>query len=481
MRARQLGGLTPSASALALGSASASALALALGRRAVGGRALATVATMATALLGLVGAGCPEDRAASDTDATDGETLPGDRTYLLGAWTEGYDHRATTVPTPWIAATSTFTAAVAGGAGGAATRGPLAEVLVIPLDQLGIPWSAFSGPENAPGQLPAAWGDAVGRLEVLAAATDLPIVLALSPLAPTYDTLAPEARDEAGRLVLDSGANPRCYDPSKDGNQTKLRDQFAGYAVWAVGRFHPRWVVVGQRLNLYEASCGASAFTALAGYANEAARRIAALEAPPETIASVDVEDLYGLPMKAGRCQAGTRAECLATRKGLLDALSTNYIGLESYPGATLEGTAVPAQWIQGVAALRPTVPKAIVGIAVPALTMQSDRGVCQPLIASTDAIQTAFLDQAIAAADAHDMPFLVWRSVVDAGPEAIVASCPCAGDAVWCQHLDGLGPGADLRRIQLLSGLIAQDGTERDGAAIWRSLLGKPAPTGVP
>jgi hypothetical protein len=28
---------------------------------------------------------------------------------------------------------------------------------------------------------------------------------------------------------------------------------------------------------------------------------------------------------------------------------------------------------------------------------------------------------------------------------------------------------------------LIAQDGTEHDGAAIWRSLLGKPAPTRVP
>lgn len=418
----------------------------------------------------LLGACGDDDKPTSDAADTIGDALPQGRTFLLAARAEAYDAAA---QRPWTASLSSLTVP---GEAGAPPERPV-EAIIVPLDTIGIPWAAFAGPDNRPTELPAAWLAEVTRIEQLATQAGKEVILALSPLSPEYDTLAPDARDESGALVLNSAWRPSCYDPSTDGNPTKYRDQFAGYARWATERFAPRAVIVAQRLNLYEATCGATAYAALVDYAGEAARRIAASDVlidKPTSVASLDVEDLYGFPRKDGRCQTGTPADCLAGRRSLVAALEgsgIDVLGLESYPAVAFPDAAdIPRDWLARVLAVA-TRPTAIAGAELPAVSLATERGVCTPLLESSEAAQRAFLDQVLAAAAAEDMPFAAWRHLLDLQPAAVITSCPCAGDFALCSHLGGLGSKRDERRLALVGGL--GDGTaERSAFDLWKSVL---------
>lgn len=425
------------------------------------------------ALLACALLACGGDDAGHDDAA--GDTAPNGRTFLAAAWAEAYDASSLR---PWAASLTSLT--LTREVQGAEVVERPVEAIVVPLDTIGIPWGAFSGPDNLPTELPAAWLAEVQAMVDLARQADKPVVLAISPLSPSFDTLAPEARDESGLLVLNSAWRPYCYDPSSDGNPTKYRDQFAGFARWAAERFAPRMIVVAQRLNLYEATCGRSAYDALVGFVTEAKARIAAstvLTTPPRVIASLDVEDLYGFPKKDGRCQIGTPADCLATREPLVTALEAAgvTIGFESYPARAFGDAAdIPGDWLAKVLATT-TQETAIVAAELPAVELRTERGVCAPFLASNEANQRAFLDQLLAAGDAHDMPLVAWRHLIDLQPAAVVASCPCAGDFALCSHLDGLGAARDDRRLRLVGGLAADAATERQAMAVWRALIDVP------
>ncbi len=413
-------------------------------------------------------AGCPDDGggeadAGSDAVAdTSADAAPTGRPYLLGGRAETYDPTARRQWTPSFD--------VIGG-----DLGDLLEVVVVPLDLYGIPWSSFTGPDNRPTQLPGPWLSAVNALQAEAAATGKPIVLSLSPLAATWDTLAPDAREQSGILVLNDAWRPYCYDPSADADPAKWRDVYGGYAVWVVDKFDPDWVILGSRVNRYEERCGASAYEAVVGFATEAHRRLAELADPPTTIVSVDIDDLYGYPAKPGRCVAIAPEACLAQRQDLLDVISADVLGLESYPAEALADLGVmPADWFSRVADLRGDRAAAIVGTALPALEMASSEGFCLPLLGSSEALQAEWLDQAIDAAEDARMPLMIWRSLRDLAAADVVASCPCAGDAALCQHFDQLGAKADEVRLQLAAGLVGADGAERQAVSLWRQAMAK-------
>ncbi|MCC6624460.1 MAG: hypothetical protein IT385_24640 [Deltaproteobacteria bacterium] len=426
--------------------------------------------------VGLVGAlalaatlvGCPDDEGGGDADAAD--ALPGGRSFVLAARAEGYDPSARE---PWVATLDALTLT-----GDATTERPV-EALVVPLDLVGIPWDAFIGPDNAPTSLPAPWLAAVDAQVALAQAAGLPIVLALSPISPDFDTLAPLAKDGAGALVLDDAWEIYCYDPSKDSNPARYRDRFAGFAVWAVGRFQPTTVVLGQRVNRYEATCGRSAYDAILAYVEEAARRVRALASAPAVAVSVDVEDLYGYPDKPGRCQTGTPQDCLASRQALVVGAAAaigddGVLGLESYPARALADLdELPADWLKRVADLVPAgQPSAVLGAGLPVIRLETPSGVCTPLLEASEGDQRAFLDQVLAVADLKEMTHVVWRGLLDLAPAAVVGSCPCAGDATLCQHLSGLGASRDERRLELVRGLWTHDGTPRQAVTLWRAVL---------
>jgi len=422
-------------------------------------------------------AGCGDD-GTGDTDTASDTSVSGDSDTtadtsppgrpLLGGRAETYDITRTTAPRPWVAPS--------GDAANDVLVGSLSEVVVIPLDLYGIPWSSFSGPDNQPTDLPGPWVSEINALKSLAAGRK--VVLALSPLSPDWDTLAPDAREQNGILVLNSAWRASCYDPSTDPNVDKWRDAYAGYAVWAVKQFKPDWVVLGQRMNRYEENCGVGPYTAVLDYPAEAHRRIKDIDpsdgfSPPPTIVGVDVEDLYGFPAKAGRCVAITPEACLDKRKGLVDDITADYLGLESYPAFALEDlTDLPSDWLDRVAALRSDLGTAIIGTSLPAQSMTTQRAVCSPLFDSSEALQTQWLDQVVSTAKSHGMPFAIWRSVRDLFDADVVSGCPCTGDATLCQHLDGLGAAKDDVRRYLGAGLVTVGGTERPAVSVWRQAL---------
>ncbi len=414
--------------------------------------------------------GCPADPSSS-TDASP-DTLPGGRSYLLAARAESYD---STAARPAIASLASLT--FPGSTPKFAPAEPVPEVdrpveaVVIPASLIGIPWTSFNGPDNRPSELPAAWLAAVESLESLAAESNTVVVLALTPLSPEFDTLAPLASDQSGALVLNPTWKPACYDPSKDSNPDLHAKQYAGYVTWMVERFAPRFVILGERLNLYEATCGPSAYAAVANFTTTARGRLSSSLAAdkPLTAVTVDVEDLYGFPKKPGRCQTGTPADCLESRKSLLTGLDADLLGLESYPfRAFTVATDIPSDWLSTLADLS-TLPVFIAGTAIPSTLIETEKGACVPLFESSPDAQRTWLDQVLSLSSVEKAPLVVWRSLVDLLPSSVAAGCPCTGDFALCRHLEGLGGKADERRLFLLSGLSSSPGGALD---VWRTVF---------
>jgi len=429
--------------------------------------------SFAAVLCALLLAACPDDGGSSTTDTTGNDTLPGNRTFLLAARAESYDPNQARPFVPSLASV-TFAPSAADPISPPLADRPI-EALVLPVDLIGIPWSSFSGPDNRPTSLPSTWLAEIEDLEALAAEAGLPLILALSPLSPDHNTLAPLASEQSGALVLNPTWKPSCYDPSADSNPTLYRDQYAGFVVWLAERFQPAAILVGQRLNLYEANCGASAFEAIVGFVNHAQTRLATLEARPLTVATIDVEDLYGFPSRPGRCVTGTPKECLATRASLLSDLAVDRLGLDSSPWRAFGDLAdIPRDWLAAVADAQ-TLPALVASTGAPAIRIDAARGACSPFIESDELAQRNWLDQAIGFSASEDAPFLVWRTLIDQLPTGILASCPCTGDVALCTHLEGLGNRRDDRRATLGSGLASADGTPRQALTLWRSLLETP------
>lgn len=426
------------------------------------GRAVSGAAVL---LLACAVAACPGGGEGGDASDADGggdaaDAPGGGRGYFVGARLEGYDISAARRRVMSVAA-----------AGDPANY----EVVVVPLDQLGLPWDAFVGPDNAPSELPGAWVAAVDAMKTAALATGKPMVLALSPLAPDFDTLAPAARDESGLLVLNSQWKARCYDPSQDLEPHRYRDRYAGYVAWIVQRFDPRWVIVAQRINRYE-TCGRSAYDAVADYAGEARRRLAALPAgatTAETIVTVDVEDLYGFPKSGGPCGAKSPADCFAERSALLAEVDADILGLDSYPAIAVPtvGT-LPQDWLDRVASARPDLPAVVTGTSLPAVDLFTRKGTCQPILVSSDVLQRGWLDQVLSTAISHDMAFVVWHPLQDLLDAGAASACPCPTGEPVCDHLSQLNAGADDVRRLATGGLFENDGTARIGGTLWKGLF---------
>ena len=425
----------------------------------------------------------PQPDAAGDADAGPS------RSYLLGGRAEAYAiaHQQRVVATRPLGDVCVPVQGDAGAAGDgevgpdgadavAQVCGPAVEAVVVPADLLGIPWGSFTGPDNLPAELPAPWFSAVQAARAEVEALGLPIVLALSPLSEEQDALALEATDQGGTLGL-KPFKVHCYDPTKEArrNLYEYPDAYAGYVRWMVGQFDPRWVVLAQRVNRYYDACGANdaAYAGILGFAAKAHARLQDLDEPPVTVVSVDVEDLYGYPPKAGRCVGLGSAACLDQRKKLLAGIEADRLGLESHPASALaELGALPSDWLSRVAAARPELPPVVSGTGLPAVSLSSPGGmICAPLLESSEAVQLEWLDQVVATATNLDMDLVVWSSPEDLLDAVVVASCPCHGDQALCQHLDQLGAKTDEVRLRTVEGLWSTDGAPRAAAAIWEQL----------
>ncbi len=439
----------------------------------------ARLAGLLLAVATLVSPGCSDDGGTGgdpadvidDVDATEPE-----RSYLVAGRAEGYDIEKSSPRVFSIDALGDL---------------ERVEALVVPLDLLGVPWSEFLGPNNAPGELPSVWFKAVQDMRDAAQETGRPLILALSPLNGTFDNLAAEAIEEAGALVLKPnwtpGSQNYCFNPSKQSDPLKYRDAYAGYARWMVQQFTPpgpAFVIVGQRINLYEENCNfeAGAYESVASFTWAAHARIKELDDAPTTIVSVDVEDLYGFPKQPGRCQTGTPQDCFEERKVLLEALSgadgeapPDRLGLESYPAVALpEVGTLPSDWLSRVIDARSDMAPVIAGTAVPATDIRTELGVCQDLLLASDVEQRSWLDSVLALAGTEEMELVVWHPLRDLLSADVLGSCPCSGDPALCQHLGFLTSElANAVRLSASAGLWAADDSERLAGTLWSELLG--------
>ena len=352
---------------------------------------------------------------------------------------------------------------------------PAAEAVVVPLDVYGIPWFAFTGPDNTPAELPGAWLASVSDTRDAVNALGLPIILALTPLGEAFDGLAAEANQQSGTLVLNDKWKPVCYDPSQDGNPTKWRDAYAGYVKWAVEYFDAQWVYLAQRVNLNERICGSQVYQSILEFAEAAHARLQELEAPPVSVVTVDVEDLYGYPAKPGRCVGVAPADCLQERAVLLDAIVADRLGLVTHPGAALaesELLELPASWLTAVAEHRSDLRAVIADaglIAIPFGRWEGD--FCQPVFETTEWLQVDWVDRVFSAAQSLGSDLVVWSHQLDLMDTAMVSGCPCVGDLTQCTLLES-SSDVDRLRQTLLSGLWDSTGEARAAADVWLQLL---------
>ena len=418
--------------------------------------------------------GCGDDSGGgtSDVDISDasdgGPTVP-PRLYALGARAEGF--------TPVLGDSRGFALEPIGDLA-------LAEALVLPLDLYGVPWGSFTGPDNQAGELPAAWLARIEAVEAALAAADaeamadMKIVLSLSPLNEGANNPAPKAGDDTGVLTLQEGwTNQTCFNPLATESEDKYPNEYAGYVRWMASRFDADFVVLGRVMNRYEENCGTGPYEGALTFTTAAHAALAALDEPPVTVVSVDVEDLYGLPKQPGRCVTETPQACLEERKGLLDGIVADRIGLESQPLLVLEETgSVPQDWLSRVTAARADIGWVVTSTSLPPVELytQPNDTQCLPLSDSTETLQRSWLDQVLSTAETGGMDFVVWHPLTDLADAAVAAACPCpdASDPALCYFLETANQDtADATRRLVTAGLFAMDGTARAGGEIWHDL----------
>lgn len=443
--------------------------------------------------LTLMLAACPEpEPTATDVPDAETDTLPNNRTYLMGGVAIDYDINAPgryvitvdklVLPVPDSGdAGDAGTAGDAAGSDADADTGPedLTEAIVLPLYHLGIPWDEFSQPQVS--SLPGAWVNAIDAAVAELQGLDKPLAIALSPTSIEWDNLAPRASDGGGGTLSlqENWLLSACHDPSQDGNPKQWEEAYVRYVSWMVDRFKPDFVFLARRINRYDERCGKNspnAYAAIANFATAAHIKLQELSSPPTTVVTVDVEDLYGFTeegKKPGRCVIETPEECFEQRKGLLDAFTADRVGLESYPAVALPIIkSIPADWLDRVAAYRSDMAPIIAGTGLPAERMESPQGVCIPLLETSESLQLLWLDQVFGVAAAYEMELVVWGTPMDLVSDTLIAPCQCTGDFETCEHLKQLGAKADQVRLTLIEGLFASDGTTREAGRVWLEQL---------
>ena len=426
-------------------------------------------------------AACPDRRVdTSDADASDAQGADAandtqDRVYRLGGWAE-----SATLSAGTLAAPEGMSAAPLGQAGDV-------ESVVIPLDLFGVPWDAFDGPENQPIELPAEWLAKLSEAEALIAdlrggiaglpvpegeePRALEVVLALSPITRDGAALSPGTMNLAGKAPQWEN----CFDPSTESDPQKYGGRYAGYVSYVVNRLEPDAVILGRTMNRYEVTCGETKYRAMLDVIHAAHDRLAERDVAPTTIIEVDVEDLYGYPKRDGRCVAMGPAECFETRRGLLEGIRVDALGLHSMPAVALEELETwEPDWLERVALASPTTDVVVTATSFPAASI-SEQGPggcpCIELLASDAALQRAWLTTVMMTAESLEMPWVAWHPVVDLAPEAVVVSCPCSGDEDICFYLDHVvAERATATRRSVSNGLWTHDGQTRLSGQQWRA-----------
>ena len=437
---------------------------------------------MAACTQGALAAACSDGDGGAPEDTTGGG-----RPYLMGSWAESYDRfSATSFSTSFAVPT---TAADAKG-----------EAVVVSFEDLGLPSDAFSGPSDTPNAPPALWVQTIDQRVAAARADGRTVVLAISPLSTSLDTLAANTTEAGpGILRVDTSWRSTCFDPGRETNPTRLREQFARFAAWLVNRARPDMVIVGHRLNIYEARCGQAPWRGMLDFVGAAISRIRAVaDLPsvpgqpvfvvPTIIAGLDVEDLYGLPSKPGRCAGMTIEACLEQRASLLgdfdaalgDAAAPDVVGLDAHPAAFVvarAGEEIPARYLTNVLQKLAERKVAIIATSLPAQSLTSRQGPCVPHYTVDDDAQRRWLDLVLAAGQTRAMPLVVWRNLGDLAKTAVVTSCPCTGDSQLCDDLASVGGAVDALRLRLVSGLVDSDGNARPALATWRAAIASGVP----
>jgi hypothetical protein len=411
----------------------------------------------------------------SDVQGGDAVSEPPPRAYRLGGWAESVTLSAGTLASP-----ERMSAAPLGDPGDV-------ESVVIPLDLLGVPWDAFNGVNNQPTELPAEWLEQVGEAEALVAelrgALDrveasgtgeprtLEVILALSPITRDGSALAPGTMELAGKAPQWEN----CFDPSAQSDPNRYGARYAGYVTYLVNRFEPDAVILGRTMNRYEVACGELKYMAMLEVIHAAHDRLAERDEPPTTIVEVDVEDLYGYPKLPGRCVAMSPDECFEIRRGLLEGLRVDALGLHSMPAVALGDLETwSPDWLERVANASPTPEVVVTATSLPATTLSEQGpggGPCIGVVGSDESIQRAWLTTVMLTAEALAMPWVAWHPVRDLAPEAVIASCPCSGDEDICFYLDHvIDERATATRRSVSSGLWTHDGQARLSGQQWSS-----------
>ena len=300
-------------------------------------------------------------------------------------------------------------------------------------------------------------------------AAPLEVVLSLSPITRDGKALQP------GTMEL-SGKAPQwenCFNPALEADPTRYGARYAGYVTYLTSRLNPSAVILGRVVNRYEVHCGKAAYDAILDVIHAAHDRLKGSDAPVQTILEVDVEDLYGLPKRDGRCVGVAPEACFEERSVLLDGVRTDALGLHAMPAIALEEMAMwPPDWLDRVVQASPTAQAVVSATSLGATSLSAQLqagGPCIERFASDEVQQRAWLRTLQSSAEALDMPWVAWHPLRDLVSAEVSASCPCAGDEEVCFYFDHVVDERAFAMRRLVGGgLWSVDGQARLGGQEW-------------
>jgi hypothetical protein len=313
------------------------------------------------------------------------------------------------------------------------------------------------------------------EIEALSRLLQLPVYLAVTPIAGSRDRLAGDASGTGDRLFIDEQSMRPCERLSDRNDRTLIKTGFHAYVEDLVRRFQPRFLALSIEVNRYAAACPAAwpEMKALLNAEYNAQKR-----AHPDLVVfhTFQVEAAWEASERTSRC-IRFRRDCLTQNLATLADLKTDLFALASYPieAYVRNGRNLPSDYLAIFGTLTHKR-LAIADTAYPGTTMaEPSAGGCIPGLPSSSDDQDRWVERLLTDADRLSMPFVVWGTDHALLPLGALAPCRCTADNQFCAFLNALSDDERTRlRASGLSALRDYDGIPQQALTRWSAAVAR-------
>lgn len=336
----------------------------------------------------------------------------------------------------------------------------------------GIPWEEFSKTPDTGG----AWFKKMMSLKAETEKLGVDIYLSLTPLSGFRNGIASKAIDDNGVLKNDNLWNTGCYNFDSGKSAKKFRTAYLRYVRWMVELFKPKFLTHGIEINMYASSCP-DCYESLIRLLNDVYNQEKKINPELIIFPTFTMNDLWGYGSNDG--SAGSRATLIKNLDKQKNILRDRF-GISAYPlFLQWEFSKLPDDYFSAI--------NEITGeIVVFGETGQGNHNVtipwpelkdpCRTILNSSDNAQKDYMEFVFKNARALGSDLVVWWSLRDYLPKAVLENCPCNAPGIWCSIYNEIYKSGLLGAWMMWGsmGVLDYDLNKKPVYETWKKWIGK-------